>query len=479
MNSKKSNIMKHVLVAFWVLVAGLGFITAQSGDCNKDQLRYERLMKNNQMEAAYPIWKSQFTNCPDYKVNIYNHAAEILNPLIEKATGDQKEQYINELISSFDQRLKYYPENKNLYEGEKISYQLDYGKMDSITAMNKLEKVIDNAIANRTILSFNTINSFFNDVINLYYYDKISDDQFVNVYDKTKKAMALNVDIWNEKKASLDEKINGKPEGVKSLDFKEKQVYTNSVENVKFLTEYDSIYTGYFNQYLEMNCTNIARIVNDNYDSNIDNNEWLLQYYYLMQDLDCNSPAYTKIENRVTDIYTTIRPNTNPDNNPNRPARVPNPCAIEATKLYRAGNFSAAADKFKCALDGASSNNDKAQYALNVASMYSKTGSWSNVVTWANKALSYKPGYNKANELIAYAYYKGAGQLSGNSVQQRAAGWVAADYARRAGNRKLAAQYDASAPSSEECFLNGITPGSSYTVGGWIGKTTTARCVKR
>ncbi len=475
--------MKQLISTMFVLILGLTFLQAQ--DCDKNQRRYEQLMKNDQMKAAYPIWKGQLEDCPKSIVNIYNHAEVILPPLIETATGAEKEQYIDDLIKAYTQRLQYFPENKNMFIGDKVSYELAYGRIDSLDAHQKLKEVFNKATNDRSKLSFTTINTFFNNALTLYYYKKISDEEYVTVYDNIKKGIQLNVDLRNEEKAPLEDKIYGKTDSLgnvlvpkSKLTYKEQQIYDNDTANISFLKKYEGIYDDYFAQYLELNCYNLDRLVNEGYDKNVDNNEWLLQYYYLMLDKECDSPAYAKVEARLMVLYPP-EPGQDQITDTDGPSRSVNNCALQAQKLYKSGQYSAAIEKFKCAIESASSNNTKGSYAANIANCYSKLGSYSNTVTWANKALNYKPGYDAAYLLIANAYYKGAGQLPGDQYKQRAAGWVAADYARRAGRADIAAQYDRSAPSSEECFLQGITKGSSYKVGGWINKTTTARCVKR
>ncbi len=482
MTFKIQAIMKYLVTTFIVLMAGLGFSKAQELDCKKNQLRYEKLLKDKQYQAAYPIWKEQLTNCPKLIVNIYNHADNILEPLIKEASGAKKEQYIDDLMLSFDQRLKYFPEDKNLYKGNKIMAELEFGRIDSLTAFNKMNEVFDVALNTNTKTSSKLLDTYLEDAVHLYYYKKLNDDQYLQSYDKLRKVVDLNIELRNEEKAPLEDKLYGKTDSLGNvlvaktkLNYKEQQIYDNSVENIAYLQESDSIYSNFFNRYMKMTCSNVNRIVAEGFEQNKDNDQWLIQYYWLMYDEECNSPEYEKVLAILMERYPPEKGGISGGSS----SRSVNGSALLAGQQYNTGNYSGAIANFKKAIQESSSTNSKAQYAVNIAAAYSKLGSWGNVVNWANQALSYRPGYSQANKLIAFAYYKGAGQLPGNSIKQRAAGWVAADFARRAGDSKTAAQYDRSAPSSEECFLNGITPGSSYKVEGWINKTTTARCVKR
>ncbi len=477
--------MKQLKYLFLVMLFGLGIANAQE-ECNTNQVRYQQLMKKGQLEQAYPLWKGQLDNCPKFTINIYNHADNILVPLISKASGAKKEQYVDDLMQAYKQRLQYFPEDKNLVKGDYISYQLKYGRLDSLQAEKQLHEVFQKAISDRTKISANTLENYFYNGVYLYYYGKITDPQYLEMFDEVKQAIQVNIDIRNQEKEPLEDKIYGKTDSLGNvivakapLDNREKQIYTNDTANISFLQNVNTEYDGIFNQYLEMNCFNLNRIVEEGYASNVDNKDWLKRYYFMMQDQACDSPTYAKLENRLLELYPESSGQAVNEGTSGGGGNGLSNNAIKGTSLYGKKQYSAAIPYLKKAIDETSNNNNKANYAVMVANCYAQTGSYQAGVSWANKALEYKPGYGTAYQIIAYCYYKGAGQLPGNSYQQRAAGWVAADYARRAGDGKTAAQYDMSAPSSQECFMNGIDKGSTYKVGGWINKSTTARCVNR
>ena len=65
-------------------------------------------VKNNSFEIAYPDWKVLFTQYPVARVDTYTNGIKILKGLIAKEQDEQKKlDYINELISVYDQQIKY------------------------------------------------------------------------------------------------------------------------------------------------------------------------------------------------------------------------------------------------------------------------------------------------------------------------------------------------------------------------------------
>ena len=65
-------------------------------------------VNSNSFETAYPYWKELFTKYPVARVDTYSHGIKILKGLIAKEQDEQKKlDYINELMSVYDQQIKY------------------------------------------------------------------------------------------------------------------------------------------------------------------------------------------------------------------------------------------------------------------------------------------------------------------------------------------------------------------------------------
>ena len=65
-------------------------------------------VKNKDFAVAYEAWKELFTKYPVARVDIYTNGEKILKALIGKEADEQKKlNYINELMSVYDQQIKY------------------------------------------------------------------------------------------------------------------------------------------------------------------------------------------------------------------------------------------------------------------------------------------------------------------------------------------------------------------------------------
>ena len=112
--------MKKLILALLVLVATS--TNAQNGVTNEfrfgqgeDSLRCLEAIsisninvKNKAYATAYPEWKFVFTNFPVARVDTYTNGIKILTELIKVESDPQKkEDYIKELMSVYDQQIKY------------------------------------------------------------------------------------------------------------------------------------------------------------------------------------------------------------------------------------------------------------------------------------------------------------------------------------------------------------------------------------
>ena len=65
-------------------------------------------VKNKEYKIAYNSWKILFDEFPVARVDTYTNGIKILNEFISKESDPQKkEDYINELMSIYDQQIKY------------------------------------------------------------------------------------------------------------------------------------------------------------------------------------------------------------------------------------------------------------------------------------------------------------------------------------------------------------------------------------
>ena len=64
-------------------------------------------------DSAYEPWVAVKNECPDLNSAIYIYGERILKDFIKKNEGDDKVRYKNDLISLYDEWLKYFTKTKS------------------------------------------------------------------------------------------------------------------------------------------------------------------------------------------------------------------------------------------------------------------------------------------------------------------------------------------------------------------------------
>jgi len=125
----------------------------------------------------------------------------------------------------------------------------------------------------------------------------------------------------------------------------------------------------------------------------------------------------------------------------------------------------------------------KADYLLKIALMHKKKGSYAAARTKAKEAAAARPGWGKPYILIGDMYASSRSKCSGGKLKGYEVYWAAVDmYSKAKSDPESAAdaqsrmnKYWSAFPSKEDLFFYKIATGSSYSVGCWIGTTTTVR----
>lgn len=165
----------------------------------------------------------------------------------------------------------------------------------------------------------------------------------------------------------------------------------------------------------------------------------------------------------------------------------PNAAAyLGLAKAFRSkGNDNKAQNYYEKALSAGiedAAEKAEAYYTLGFYSLGS--GKMSQARTYARQALELKPDMGKAYILIGDAYARSSSSCSDDKMGGRSVFWAAVDKYQRAKSvdpemaetaDKRIASYAGSYPDKETAFFLGINSGDSFTVGCWIGETTTVR----
>ena len=157
-----------------------------------------------------------------------------------------------------------------------------------------------------------------------------------------------------------------------------------------------------------------------------------------------------------------------------------------AYDLLRNGDYRDAVACFERRYEAAESSSKKADIALTVAKVYyGNLRNFSQSRAWARKAASNRGGWGEPYILIG-KLYASSGPLcgSGRGFDSQTVVWAAIDQWNRARSvdsgvsgeaSRLINSYSKYLPSKGDMFQRGIKEGESFTVGCWIGESTTAR----
>src|SRR5690606_3559259 len=94
-----------------VMLSGLSMAQAQNPECMTNLSIYAEHAKVKNYDAAYEPWKMVYESCPDINRANFTYGERILAHKIENSTGADKDGYVQELMSLYDNSIKYFPTN--------------------------------------------------------------------------------------------------------------------------------------------------------------------------------------------------------------------------------------------------------------------------------------------------------------------------------------------------------------------------------
>lgn len=156
---------------------------------------------------------------------------------------------------------------------------------------------------------------------------------------------------------------------------------------------------------------------------------------------------------------------------------------VLARRFQQNDNQAKAAEYYQKAINEAETDSAKAQYYYDFATLYSSSKQFSKARQMAQEAAKLQPGWGKPILFIG-DLYAASYNMCGSGIEAQSVYWAAVDKFQRAksidpslaeeANQKIA-RYSGYFPNTETLFFNNVSKGSSYSVGCWIGESTTVR----
>ncbi|WP_445721530.1 hypothetical protein [Flavobacterium sp.] len=452
--------MKTKLSLLFVATIGF-FANAQNSDACTETLSLMGSSVRANDPAGYDYLATLRKDCASFDKRVYSYGEFAIKQKIERVEGAEKEKYVRDLMSFYDENLTYFPETAGSVDMKKGLTLFNYkvGNNEEIFAF--LDK------------AFKTDKENFDSTRALYAYFEI----FVNDYKGEKKGITLQqvFDKYDDiyEKLALQEKeysdakdvLIAKEEAGQELDTKEakaKGKYEANLEDIAIVT---SSMDGIIVQL--SSCDKLIPFYQKSFDENVGNKQWLLRAADRLEAKECDGdPLFSKISEALYKL---------------------DPSAEAAYKLgvveYQKKNITKAMSYFNQAADLFTDSGKKANVYMKMATIYSRS-SKSQARNYARKALQAKPSYGRAYMLIGDLYAGSLNDCGTDPFSKRAIYWLAAQYCDKAASvdsslrgtaSSRAANYRASAPSRAEIFnhKDGNMSGKRISFNCWVGESVT------
>ena len=403
---------------------------------------YKEYFKQDNYKDAIDPWRKVMILCPQYSKNIYLNGVTMYTDLLDKEVDkDKKEDYIDTIMFLHAQRIQFY--NQDGLVSGKMGLTLFDNRPEKLDKINEfLDKSVnlEGDASNPTVLF-----RYFQVKTKLYFRDENS--------DKPDRITKLNILEAYDKAATIAEK-KIKAGGKYAKNF---QISKNNIETLA-----DPFFS----------CGDIKEIYFEKIESNPDDLDLLKKIISLLTKRNC----------LTDDFYLDVAERLH-KKEPNAES------AASLARMYvKKGDYLIAMDYFNNAVKLQTDNVELAQYYLEMAEVeYRQFKNYSKARTLALKAASARPNWGKPFILIGDLYASSSKMCGdGSSIESKSVFWAAEDKYRKAktvdpsvaeiANQKIGT-YKKYYPKKEDLFFEGKEAGQAYTVGCWIGESTTVRTV--
>ncbi|MDR0970854.1 MAG: hypothetical protein LBM25_00505 [Bacteroidales bacterium] len=445
--------MKRILYLFTlvVMVAALnnksyaqkfGATPEDSIECIVNLSLYQEFYDQKNYKDAYEPWKNTIKFCPKYHINNYIRGAVILKNMIVTASAQDQQKYIDELLALYDKRTEYFgQEANNIARKAKDLSELRPNEKEKI--YNLFKQAVEKGGEN----------------------GKDLDDPYKPLYLKSCFEYLKSINANEEQMSALFDAYDYASESLEySLEEAKKMNDTKNQARIKeYILAIEQIIEPF------ASCDKIAPIYQAKFDKEPNNLELLKKITTALEKKGCIK----------TDLFFNATENLHKLDPSSKSALMMGQMLVGRDRQKEAVDF------FKEALDKATNDDDKAKACL----LWAQTLMATNQYSQARSAFYEVSKYDASKEgealyCIAYMYLSSAASCASHEGKIRGAAWAAYDKARKAKelDPSISEKCDAlmrSAqgqwPTTENAFFYEITNGQSYTVGCWIGETTTVR----
>ena len=428
-------------------------------------------VKNKDYKVAYDAWKVLFDEFPVARVDTYTNGIKILADFIAKENDPaKKEEYIDMLLSIYDQQIKYLEQlqqitKTKLSEGQIIGRKvIDLLKYRKDAPVEEVYNMLAKSVALEQGMSEYVVTELFMKYSGLKYKnDQSHGEQIIEDY---LNASVYIVDVLDKYHDNIEKCLQKYAEEGDPKDSINAGKYSKMIDASRVAK---SNIDAYFINSGAASCEDLDRIYAPLIEENKDNIEYLNKVITVMAMLRCtNQDAYLAASEYAFEI------------DPNPTSKAAMGCGY---RYFKRGDIDKAMEYFDRAIELETSVTNKSELCYKVADIYYNLNKYGKARTYAQKALALNSKYGAPHIIIAQCY-AATSSWSDDNTLNNCTYYLCIDRLERAKSvdpsirreaDKLIASYKKYTPSNEELFMKGYKVGEKVTIGGWINETTTIR----
>jgi tetratricopeptide (TPR) repeat protein len=428
-------------------------------------------VKNKDYKVAYDAWKVLFDEFPVARVDTYTNGIKILNDFIAKeADPAKKEEYIDMLMSIYDQQIKYLDQlqeitKTKLSEGQILGKKvIDLLKHRKDAPVEEVYNMLAKSVAIEEGKSEYVVTELFMKYSGLKYKnDQSHGEQIIEDY---LNASVYIVDVLDKYHDNIELCLKRYQEEGDPKDSINAGKYSKMIDASRVAK---SNIDAYFINSGAASCEDLDRIYAPLIEENKGNIEYLNKVITVMAMLRCtNQDAYLAASEYAFEI------------DPNPTSKAAMGCGY---RYFKRGDIDKAMEYFDRAIELEASVTNKSELCYKVADIYYNLNKYGKARSYAQKALALNSKYGAPHIIIAQCY-AATSNWSDDNTLNNCTYYLCMDRLERAKSvdpsvrreaDKLIAAYKKYTPSSEELFMKGYKIGEKVTIGGWINETTTIR----
>ncbi|WP_127139600.1 hypothetical protein [Flagellimonas marinaquae] len=449
---------RHYLTMIMVtMLTGLSMAQAQNPECMTNLSIYAEHVKVKNYDAAYEPWKMVYESCPDINKANFSYGERILKSKIESSTGAEKDTYIQDLLTLYDNSLKYFPTNytKAGVAIDKVLLMYENKMASDEELFNMLDKAFQEDQAN--FKNPRALYLYFSSLVDLHDAGKKDLQDVFNTYDD----VTGKIEEENKQLTDVVTKLLPK-DSLGTLTSKEKKMLRAATVNSESYGKVASSVDSKLGALAD--CDNLIPLYEKSFDEKKGDVKWVKRAVGRMFSKECtDDPMFRKLFEAQLAL------------DPSADAYM-----YGGVLKQKSGDMNGALADFNKAVELETDSYKKSEILYKIATTVRRSSS-SQARSYALKSIDANPANGKAYLLIANLYGNSANDCGSTPFEKRAIYWKAASMARKAATvdpalsgraSQAAASYEAKAPSKEMIFSSGMA-GKTISFSCWVGGSVT------